>query len=57
MKTLKSKKTNQNILDSARLKDIKITKNRAEIIKLFTNTGINIDTVLHIGIKYVIINV
>lgn len=33
MRTLKNKKTNQNVLDSARLKDIKITKNRAEIIK------------------------
>lgn len=33
MKMAESKKTNQSILDSAKLKDIKITKNRAEIIK------------------------
>jgi len=33
MKMAESKKTNQSILDSAKLKDIKITKNRTEIIK------------------------
>ena len=37
MKSLKNKKTNQSILDSARLKDIKITKNRTEIIKWIKN--------------------
>ena len=33
MKMADEKKTNQSILDNAKLKDIKITKNRAEIIK------------------------
>ena len=33
MRALESKKTNQNILNNARIKDIKITKNRANIIK------------------------
>lgn len=33
MKMAESKKTNQSILDNAKLKDIKITKNRTEIIK------------------------
>jgi len=33
MKMADSKKTNQSILDNAKLKDIKITKNRTEIIK------------------------
>lgn len=33
LKDAKKKKTNENILDEARIKDIKITKNRTEIIK------------------------
>jgi len=33
MKFESEKKTNQNILDSAKIKDIKITKNRTEVIK------------------------
>lgn len=37
MKLAESKKTNQSILENARLKDIKITKNRTEIIKWIKN--------------------
>lgn len=33
MKLAENKKTSQNILNSAKLKDLKITKNRAEVIK------------------------
>ena len=36
-KLQEEKKTNQSILDNARLKDIKITKNRTEIIKWIKN--------------------